>query len=748
MLGRGEQADIRAGGRVRLVRARAPRTAGRGRRAGGPRLDERHVPQRRAAARPAAAPRRATASASATPSSPSSVGEALVTSSPDPSCRATPADPCCASPSSGMPPTSAGSARATRTTSSCARRCSWSPTAWAARRPARSPRRWRSRSFRGGPAGRRRRRGRSCASSQSANRAIHERSRAEEQRAGMGTTRHRRLRRRGRGRGRARRRLARLPAARRRAGAPDPRPLAGRRAGRAAASSPRSRPSDHPQRSVITRALGPEADVEVDVDRFPARAGDVFLLCSDGLTSMVRRGAAAAEMLDASASSLEAAGRELIAAANEAGGRDNITVVLFRLEEVDPPRRRGRRRPPQQETVEPRARGRDARRDARRGGDARCAATVAAARRGATRRGAIAAAARAAGRRRERRARTRRPQAPPPRAHARRRGALIARPRRRARSSSPAGSRRAPSTSSAPTPRRALGDGLPRAALRAAGGHPTSTERYAGSGVTIDAGRRRAPDGLHRPQAALARRRRRPRPQLERGQLDRVSARNRELLALIPASLLVTAGFAASSSSAREVALGRLADLRRRSSSALCLAAHIVLRFTLPHADPYLFPLVAVLACFGLVMIYRIDEDLAREQAQWFVVGLGAVRRDDHLAAARLPRARALPLHDRRRRPRAAAAAARAGHRRAGQRRLPRRRARPDRLPAGRVREDRDRRLPRQPTCATRARCSCRARAGVLGRDDPAAQALRPAARGLGRGDAACWSSSATSARR
>jgi cell division protein FtsW (lipid II flippase) len=54
----------------------------------------------------------------------------------------------------------------------------------------------------------------------------------------------------------------------------------------------------------------------------------------------------------------------------------------------------------------------------------------------------------------------------------------------------------------------------------------------------------------------------------------------------------------------------------------LCLAAHIVLRVFLPYADPYLFPLVAVLACFGLVMIYRIDEELAREQAQWFVVGL------------------------------------------------------------------------------------------------------------------------------
>ena len=47
-----------------------------------------------------------------------------------------------------------------------------------------------------------------------------------------------------------------------------------------------------------------------------------------------------------------------------------------------------------------------------------------------------------------------------------------------------------------------------------------------------------------------------------------------------------------------------------------------MIRITLPYADPYLFPLVAVLACFGLVVIYRIDETLARDQAQWFVVGL------------------------------------------------------------------------------------------------------------------------------
>jgi protein phosphatase len=89
----------------------------------------------------------------------------------------------------------------------------------------------------------------------------------------------------------------------------------------------------HPQRSVITRALGPERDVRVDTERVEARDGDVFLLCSDGLTSMVRE--AGLLPIFKAAGSLEEAGRGLIAAANEAGGRDNITVILFRLEDVD-----------------------------------------------------------------------------------------------------------------------------------------------------------------------------------------------------------------------------------------------------------------------------------------------------------------------------------------------------------------------------------------------------------------------------
>ena len=89
---------------------------------------------------------------------------------------------------------------------------------------------------------------------------------------------------------------------------------------------------EHPQRSIITRALGPEPDVLVDTRSWAARDGDVILLCSDGLTSMIPE-ARVGEILR-EATGLEQAGRALIAAANRAGGRDNITVVLLRLEDV------------------------------------------------------------------------------------------------------------------------------------------------------------------------------------------------------------------------------------------------------------------------------------------------------------------------------------------------------------------------------------------------------------------------------
>jgi cell division protein FtsW (lipid II flippase) len=99
------------------------------------------------------------------------------------------------------------------------------------------------------------------------------------------------------------------------------------------------------------------------------------------------------------------------------------------------------------------------------------------------------------------------------------------------------------------------------------------------------------------------------------------SARNRELLGLIPASLLVTAGFAAVF--VQEHAVRPNASLTYGAIFlGLCLAAHLVIRVRLPDADPYLFPIVAVLASVGLVMIYRLDDTLARDQAEWFVVGL------------------------------------------------------------------------------------------------------------------------------
>src|SRR5215475_10277243 len=77
---------------------------------------------------------------------------------------------------------------------------------------------------------------------------------------------------------------------------------------------------DHPQRSIITRALGPEAEVEVDVQTVPAAPGDVFLLCSDGLTTMLdeeRIGRALA-----TAASMKEAVATLVDDANRAGGRD------------------------------------------------------------------------------------------------------------------------------------------------------------------------------------------------------------------------------------------------------------------------------------------------------------------------------------------------------------------------------------------------------------------------------------------
>jgi cell division protein FtsW (lipid II flippase) len=112
-----------------------------------------------------------------------------------------------------------------------------------------------------------------------------------------------------------------------------------------------------------------------------------------------------------------------------------------------------------------------------------------------------------------------------------------------------------------------------------------------------------------------------------------LSPRNRELLGLIPAALLVTAGFTAIFIQAENNSPGASTNLTLNHASsvsltygalflALCVAGHLVIRFALPDADPYLFPLAAVLASVGIVMVYRIDPVLARQQAQWMVLGL------------------------------------------------------------------------------------------------------------------------------
>jgi protein phosphatase len=91
----------------------------------------------------------------------------------------------------------------------------------------------------------------------------------------------------------------------------------------------------HPRRSVITRALGTDSEVEVDVLSLRAQDRDIFLLCSDGLTSMVSDEEIARLLLSARGD-LDDAGKKLIAAANQAGGEDNITVVLFEPEVGEP----------------------------------------------------------------------------------------------------------------------------------------------------------------------------------------------------------------------------------------------------------------------------------------------------------------------------------------------------------------------------------------------------------------------------
>ena len=90
----------------------------------------------------------------------------------------------------------------------------------------------------------------------------------------------------------------------------------------------------HPHRSVITRALGTDADVEVDTLTLDVAPGDLVLLCSDGLSAMVRDDEIV-RLLEATGAAPRQAAEALVSAANAAGGEDNVTVVLFELVDAD-----------------------------------------------------------------------------------------------------------------------------------------------------------------------------------------------------------------------------------------------------------------------------------------------------------------------------------------------------------------------------------------------------------------------------
>jgi len=85
----------------------------------------------------------------------------------------------------------------------------------------------------------------------------------------------------------------------------------------------------HPLKSVVTRAVGGDHQVEVDVSVLPVDSGDVFLMCSDGLTTMLTDG----EILDLmnAEGSLEDHCQQLVEVANDKGGVDNITVILLEI---------------------------------------------------------------------------------------------------------------------------------------------------------------------------------------------------------------------------------------------------------------------------------------------------------------------------------------------------------------------------------------------------------------------------------
>ena len=508
---------------------------------------------------------------------------------------------------------------------------------------------------------------------------------------------HRRLRRRGRPHRRPRRRQPPLPPARRGLRAPDRRPLARRGArapGQAHARGGRRAPPalDHHARA---RRRGGRRGRQPHVGgarrrRLPDLLGRADLDDPRGRTwprSWPRR------------RRWPSAGRMLIDAANDAGGRDNITVVLFRLEEV------GARRPAPQETAEHRA--------------WRAAPEPG----GAAGHGARGPACSRAPPARER------PGAPAPAPPAR-----PGRPDPRPLPASPACSSARYYASQTVYFVGASNDGfvtrLSRTALRPAGGPATCTRSTTSPARRSTSSRR--PRSRRSPSTRCAPRttRRTSSTSSRPGSWRRDDQRAQPRAARAgPGVAAADGGLRGGLHRAQRRAHQRLADLRRDlprpvPGGARRAALHAALRRPLP---------VPALRRPGLL---RPGDDLPHRREAGARAGAvvrhraGPLRRDDH-PAARLPRARALPLHGRRRRHRAAAAAAPARDRLAGQRRLPRRQARPADLPAGGVRQDRDHRLPGQLP-ARHAPAAGHRRAALRRDHDPAAQALRAAARSCG----------------
>jgi serine/threonine protein phosphatase PrpC len=105
----------------------------------------------------------------------------------------------------------------------------------------------------------------------------------------------------------------------------------------------RDQAAEHPQKNLITRALGADEDVAVDTTVLPIEAGDRVLLCSDGLSDMVPE-SRISELVLGSPEDPERTARDLLAAALDAGGNDNITVIVVDVKEQAPPPSQARRR--------------------------------------------------------------------------------------------------------------------------------------------------------------------------------------------------------------------------------------------------------------------------------------------------------------------------------------------------------------------------------------------------------------------